>query len=62
MRSAELGDAPAIEMGIPNIHTYPGQKTFELVPFRCILAGGNLDVTEHKQVKWLKKPELQELD
>jgi 8-oxo-dGTP diphosphatase len=43
-------------------HTYPGQNIFELVPFRCRLAGGELDAKEHAQVKWLKKTELQELD
>jgi 8-oxo-dGTP diphosphatase len=59
----ELGiDIIIVERLLSIEHTYPGQKTFELVPFRCILAGGELDVKEHKQVKWLKKAELQQLD
>ncbi|MGF1586105.1 MAG: (deoxy)nucleoside triphosphate pyrophosphohydrolase [Bacteroidales bacterium] len=59
----ELGiSISIIERLVSSKHTYPGQKTFELVPFRCRLAGGELDVKEHKQVKWLKKTELKELD
>jgi 8-oxo-dGTP diphosphatase len=59
----ELGiDIIIIEKLLSNKHTYPGQKTFELVPFRCNMAGGELDVKEHKQVKWLKTTELRELD
>jgi 8-oxo-dGTP diphosphatase len=43
-------------------HTYPDQKRFELIPFRCSVVGGELDVKEHKLVKWLKRSELRKLD
>ena len=59
----ELGiDIIIVERLISNKHTYPDQKSFELVPFRCILAGGELDAKEHKMVKWLNRSELRELD
>ena len=43
-------------------HTYPDQKSFELIPFRCNVAGGELDVKEHKVVKWLNRSEFRNLD
>lgn len=59
----ELGiEINIIERLISNKHTYPDQKSFELIPFRCIVAGGELDVKEHKVVKWLNRSELRELD
>jgi 8-oxo-dGTP diphosphatase len=59
----ELGvEIIIVERLISNIHTYPDQKSFELIPFRCRLAGGKLDVKEHKLVKWLKRADLRELD
>ena len=59
----ELGiDIIIVERLISNKHTYPDQKSFKLVPFRCILAGGELDAKEHKMVKWLNRSELRELD
>ncbi len=59
----ELGiEIIIVERLISNTHTYPYQKSLELVPFRCSIAGGRLDVKEHKQVKWLKRSDLRELD
>jgi 8-oxo-dGTP diphosphatase len=51
-----------VERLISNKHTYPDKESFELIPFRCRLAGGNLEVKEHKRVAWLKCSELRELD
>ena len=59
----ELGiEISIIERLVSNKHTYPDQKPFELIPFRCSLVGGKLDAKEHKLVKWLKRAELKELD
>jgi len=59
----ELGvEISIIERLISNIHTYPDQKRFELIPFRCSLVGGKLVAKEHKLVKWLNIYELRELD
>jgi len=59
----ELGiEIIIIERLTSNRHTYPGRKGFELIPFRCRLAGGVLNIREHKQVKWLEKSELRGLD
>jgi 8-oxo-dGTP diphosphatase len=43
-------------------HRYPLRSNFELIPFRCRLAGGELNIKEHKQVKWLDRSELREID
>ena len=59
----ELGvEISIIERLISNKHTYPDQKHFELIPFRCSLVGGKLVAKEHKLVKWLNRSELRELD
>ncbi len=59
----ELGfDINIIERLPSNIHRYPDMSSFELIPFRCRLVGGELDIKEHKQVKWLKRSELMEID
>ena len=59
----ELGiEINIVERLISNKHTYPDQKCFELIPFRCSIAGGKLNVKEHKLVKWLNRSELRELD
>ncbi len=59
----ELGiEISIIERLISNKHTYPDKKRFELIPFRCTIAGGKLNVKEHKLVKWLNRSELRELD
>ena len=44
------------------MHRYPRGSSFELIPFRCRLAGGKLNIKEHKQVKWLNGSELREMD
>ena len=59
----ELGiEINIVERLISNKHTCPDQKCFELIPFRCSIAGGKLNVKEHKLVKWLNRSELRELD
>ena len=59
----ELGiEINIIERLTSNKHTYPDQKMFELIPYRCSIAGGKLVAKEHKLVKWLNRSELRELD
>jgi 8-oxo-dGTP diphosphatase len=59
----ELGiEIIIVERLTSNRHTYPGRKSFELIPFRCRLAGGIMNIREHKQVQWLEKSELRDLD
>lgn len=45
-----------------NIHTYQDNKQIELIPFRCRITEGNIHLREHKQILWLKKEALLELD
>ncbi len=59
----ELGIEISIIERLPStIHRYPGRISFELIPFRCRLVGGELYIREHRQVKWLEKSELREMD
>ena len=45
-----------------NIHTYQGNKQIELIPFRCRITDGKIQLREHKQILWLKKESLLDLD
>lgn len=45
----------------PNTHTY-GDKTIQLLPFRCSLIAGTVQKREHKEIKWVEPHELSELD
>jgi len=59
----ELGIEISIIERLPStIHRYPGRISFELIPFLCRLVGGELYIREHRQVKWLEKSELSEID
>ena len=45
-----------------NIHTYQGSIQIELIPFRCLMMDGKIQLREHKQILWLKKESLLDLD
>lgn len=58
----ELGlSISIIESLPPSRHRY---ATFEieLIPFRCIMLGGELSLLEHAQIVWLRPDELNKLD
>lgn len=37
-------------------------RLIELLPFRCRLTGGTLQLAEHQEVRWCRPPELSSLD
>lgn len=45
-----------------SIHVYQGNKQVELIPFRCRIRYGEIQLREHKQILWLKKEALLDLD
>lgn len=59
----ELGVKVEVVEKLPsNRHAYQGNKQIELFPFRCRIIGGQIQLKEHKQILWLKKEALFELD
>jgi 8-oxo-dGTP diphosphatase len=59
----ELGLDIQILQDLPfNIHQYSENLVIKLIPFVCKIAGGSLELSEHKQAKWLKKEQLLSLD
>lgn len=59
----ELGVRVEVIEQLPsNVHTYPGSKAIELIPFRCRISGGQIQLKEHRQIRWLKREALPELD
>lgn len=59
----ELGIAIEILEQLPsNRHTYPGNKTVELIPFRCKLLSFQIELQEHAQIQWFPPEQLSELD
>ncbi len=54
----ELNLEIRVEQLLPSvIHEYEGDK-IKLIPFVCSLRSGELRLTEHKSVRWLKRSEL----
>jgi 8-oxo-dGTP diphosphatase len=44
-------------------HSYVPEKTIRLIPFRCtIVSDYSPSVTEHSELRWMKKDELLQLD
>lgn len=59
----ELGvEVEVVEQLPSNVHTYQDNKQIELIPFRCKIRGGQIQLKEHKQILWLKKEALLDLD
>jgi len=47
-----------VEQLLPSVtHDY-GSQRIKLIPFICSIESGDIDPTEHKEVKWIKKSEL----
>lgn len=47
---------------LPNEHYYPEGKVILLIPFVCIWMSGEINLLEHREVRWLAKEELKELN
>ena len=45
-----------------NCHAFNDGKTIELIPFRCQVADGIIQLKEHQQIKWVTKEDLLFLD
>ena len=61
--SEELGLGVEIIARLPsNRHSYPDCSPFELVPFRCRIKEGLPVAKEHRQIKWVRVPDLRSLD
>lgn len=59
----ELGiEIEVLEKMPSNIHAYEGGKGIELIPFRCKITRGEPQLKEHKQILWLNKKALLDLD
>lgn len=43
-------------------HEYAPGLWLELIPFKCILVGGELELREHASAKWLAPSDLPQLD
>lgn len=46
----------------PSIFQYPNSKEICLLPFICRIEAGEINLKEHKQIKWLSLSELKTLD
>ncbi len=58
----ELGCQVQIESKLsPVSHAY-NEVTVELMPFHCILLGGEPEALEHKQIVWMKPSAIRALD
>ncbi len=54
----ELKVSVKVEQLLPSVtHDY-GTHRIKLIPFICSIVSGDIDPTEHKEVKWIKKNEL----
>lgn len=54
----ELNVNVKVEQLLPSVtHDYGLQK-IKLIPFICSIISGELDPTEHNDIKWIKKSEL----
>jgi 8-oxo-dGTP diphosphatase len=51
-----------IERMQPVLYEFELGKWLELIPFRCLLAGGKLELREHASAKWLPPEALATLD
>ncbi len=51
-----------IEKMASHNHAYQANKVIELIPFRCRILTGQIQLREHKQILWLKKEALLRLD
>ncbi|MGY6743386.1 MAG: (deoxy)nucleoside triphosphate pyrophosphohydrolase [Cecembia sp.] len=45
-----------------NFHSYTGEKQIELIPFLANIEYGNLQLKEHKEVRWIPISGLDSLD
>ena len=45
-----------------NTHQYSEDKVIKLIPFICVLTGGEIKLTQHANFLWLSKSELVNLD
>ena len=54
----ELNVSISVDQMLPSVtHDY-GMKRIKLIPFICSIESGDLDPTEHKELKWISKSEL----
>jgi 8-oxo-dGTP diphosphatase len=63
----EIAEELSIQIEILNrldetVHAYSESKIIKLIPFVCMLIGGEVILTEHAQFLWLDKSELINLD
>ncbi len=58
----ELGVRVRIVRALPPVFHCYGDFTIELIPFVCTLAGGALQLHEHRAIAWLPPRLLSELD
>jgi len=54
-------DIEVIEGLSPNDHQY-GDKSIRLIPFICKQTGGEIELKEHAEYKWLDRTNLLDLD
>ena len=58
----ELGVEITVLESLPsNIHNY-GSRTIELLPFRCRIIRGEIQLKEHQGFRWLPPHQLMDLD
>src|SRR5688572_2213825 len=59
----ELGiQLKVLEVLPENVHSYSTDKVIRLIPMRCKIQSGLTRITEHKQIKWMNREELLQLD
>ena len=59
----ELGVAIEVKECLQHkTHTYPGQKSIKLIPFRCSLQTFEIDLKEHQKIEWVSPSDLLQLD
>ncbi len=55
-------DLELLEQLPDNTHEYSPEKIIRLIPYRCRILNGNIDLSEHAQIVWLTSDELEKLD
>ncbi len=58
----ELGVEITVQKLLPSVkHTYRTNKV-KLIPFVCLIKGGEISLSEHKSYRWVHRFELNQID